>query len=263
MVLIQKELVLNKYKMFSNEAQNPGDSVINWVNDIIPNIVNNANNLFNYAIAFVILLIAIYWIYTGYTIFKDAKKRFAFNSSWMPYLILAVGIITGPIGKIVYNLVRPSRSQYELDFIAVEHKFYYNQASKVADCISCGAYVLEGHTYCTNCGTQNRFKCSKCGALTDYDDLYCYNCGLDFAKRREEIFSKIEKNKIKEIQKESKSLASSQNSKKGASSEKTKKEIASLQKIQDKARETINIITGKSKSLLIQAKEKANTFRKK
>ncbi len=184
--------------------QNPGDSLIDFINSLIPSVINDAPNLFNTSIRLLVLAFIIWWIYLGIQIYHDSQKRFDFESKYIYYLILVLGIISGPIGLIVYNIVKPKQTQGELDFIKVEHKFYYHQASKVVDCLDCGAYVLENHRFCTNCGVQNRFKCSKCGNLTDYDDNYCYTCGINFGNRRNQIFKRSEEKKLREKGKKTK-----------------------------------------------------------
>jgi predicted RNA-binding Zn-ribbon protein involved in translation (DUF1610 family) len=117
------------------------------------------------------------WLYCGVKIYFDAKDRFH-SSNATKYVFLVFGLITGPLGLILYTYTKPKYTPDEMEFIRVEHKFYYFQAAKVLDCIKCNSYVLEGQMHCTNCGTQNRFRCEKCNKLTDYDALYCPACGV-------------------------------------------------------------------------------------
>lgn len=165
--------------------------ILDFISNFIPYILNNSSSIFDFLIILAELLAVFFWFYCGYFIFNDSKKRYSFDSSSVYYAFLVLGLITGPIGLGFYLLTRPRYTFDELEFMKVEHKFYYHQASKVLDCIKCGAYVLEGHSNCTNCGTQNRFKCSNCEALTDYDDMYCNNCGHHFDKRYEEIYDSV------------------------------------------------------------------------
>lgn len=122
------------------------------------------------------LLALLLWIYFGYRMYADAKVRFRASLS-LSIVFLLVGIITGPIGLLIYSFSKPKYTQEELEFIKIEHKFYYHQASKVKDCTNCQAYVLEGHEFCTNCGVQNRVHCESCNALTDMSDSFCFSCG--------------------------------------------------------------------------------------
>jgi RNA polymerase subunit RPABC4/transcription elongation factor Spt4 len=142
-------------------------------------------------------VIGVFWIYCGLKIYFDARERFTTNTS-MKYLFLLFGLITGPLGLIIYQWTKPKFTPDELDFIRIEHKFYYHQASKVLDCLKCDAYVLEGHSFCTNCGTQNRFKCENCGALGDYDDKYCKECGSHLPYRMAE-FRKQQETRVEEM----------------------------------------------------------------
>lgn len=238
--------------MYNIKAQNLGDSIINWVEDAIQYTVSHSGDVFNAVIGIIVVALLFYWGYIGFKTFKDVRKRHKVSSAlWLGAILVGL-VILGPIGKIVYNIVRPEKSQEELDFLAVEHKFYYNQSSKVADCLFCGAYVLEDHTYCTNCGTQNRFKCKKCGTLTDYDDLFCFHCGENFGKRNEEIFANIREKKLKAKELSLKNKKSKENT----------SITPSIQVFQAKAKEALEKVTSKSKNLVNQAKEKATNLKK-
>lgn len=139
----------------------------------------------------VLTVLGALWLYCGIKIYFDARQRFATNAM-MKYLFLVFGIITGPLGLIIYNFTKPKYTPEELDFIRIEHKFYYHQASHVLDCLNCDAYVIEGHAFCTNCGTQNRFPCEQCSQLTDYDDKHCSSCGSQLPYRMTDFEKKVE-----------------------------------------------------------------------
>lgn len=137
-------------------------------------------------------LVFIVWIYCGVKLFIDARKRYKIT---MPLQILLgiLGLITGPIGLLFYILTRPKYTQEEVDFLRTEHKFYYQQASKVVECINCGKYLPEGHEFCTNCGEQNRLRCTNCNNLTNIDDKFCFYCGFEFGDdRKENLLKAIE-----------------------------------------------------------------------
>jgi len=175
------------------------DSILNWAQDGIPQIINNSSAIFNIIIAFIGVIIFLLWLYCGVVIYRDAKKRLNVNNIVFYLILMVVGMVLGPLGLVFYYIFRPKYTRDELDFVKVEHKFYYHQASKVVDCLQCGAYVLEGQLYCTNCGFQNRFRCESCKAVTDYDDLYCSNCGKDFEGRYDNILKKINSKPTAEV----------------------------------------------------------------
>lgn len=133
----------------------------------------------NMILNIVYIIIAVLWAYCGFRLYSDARRRFKMNVA-LKMLVLFVGIILGPIGLFLYTLVRPKFTTDEIDFLKVEHKFYYQQASKVIECMNCGEYLLEGHEFCTNCGEQNRLKCQNCNNLTNLHDKFCYYCGFKF-----------------------------------------------------------------------------------
>lgn len=137
----------------------------------------------------IILLAAALWIYSGIKLFLDARKRYDINP-FLQAVIFILGIITGPIGFLFYLLTRPKYTMDEVDFLKTEHKFYFQNASKVVECINCAVYVPEDHEYCSNCGEQNRIKCQNCNVLTNLDDKFCYKCGYKFDEERKDTILK-------------------------------------------------------------------------
>lgn len=167
------------------------DYIINLAQDVVPLVVNNSGQIFNFIMAFIVVLFFLLWPYSGFIIYKDAKKRLNFDNPVVYLFLTAIGIFFGPFSLIFYYVFRPKYTKDEIDFIEVERKFYYHQASKVLDCLKCGAYLLEDQLYCTNCGFQNRFRCENCNSITDYDDLYCSYCGKYFEGRYDDILKKM------------------------------------------------------------------------
>lgn len=219
------------------------ESILTWVQDSLPNIVNNSGSIFNTVLGFVGIIVFVLWLYCGVIIFSDARRRFQIKNPFFYLGLLLFGMVTGPFGLVLYIAVRPKHTSEELEFIKVEHKFYYHQASKVVDCLNCGAYVLEGQLHCTNCGFQNRFKCEKCGAVTDYDDLYCSNCGCNFEGRYEKILSKVDRDLPKVDTKDS--VAPNMTGMKEFGKKTTQKAKDSVKKVKEKAQNMIQSLRKK------------------
>jgi hypothetical protein len=166
------------------------NQILKILEDYIPFVTSDGNRdqIINYAI----LLAGVAWVYCGIKIYFDIGKRYKLNPI-LQLLALVFGVVTGPFGLLIYLLMRPSFTQEEVDFIKIEHKFYYQQASKVLECIKCNSYVLEDQIYCTECGTQNRYECENCHTFTDYNDKFCFSCGNDFKNRHNELLRKVGK----------------------------------------------------------------------
>lgn len=225
------------------------DAILTWVQDGIPNIVKNSSSIFNTVLGFVGVIVFILWLYCGVIIFSDARKRYRVRNPFFYLFLLLFGMITGPFGLVLYIAIRPKNTIEELEFIKVEHKFYYHQASKVVDCLNCGAYVLEGQLHCTNCGFQNRFKCEKCEAITDYDDLYCSNCGSSFEGRYESILKKADRVEMQEEKvKDQTNLTPDLSKVKEISKKTTQKARESVKRVKEKAQRLIQSLKSKSQS---------------
>jgi predicted RNA-binding Zn-ribbon protein involved in translation (DUF1610 family) len=154
------------------------------------------------------LLFLIVWIYCGVKLALDARRRYKLNYA-LQILLLILGVVTGPIGLLFYVLTRPKYTKDEVDFLQTEHKFYFQQASKVVECISCGKYIAEGHEYCTHCGEQNRIRCVNCNNLTNLDDKFCFYCGFKFDEdRKDNLLKALGSKELPKIELERDSITS-------------------------------------------------------
>jgi hypothetical protein len=169
-------------------SSNISDQFFNWLGNFIP-FITSANGV-NWFVKVLIIAGIILWFYFGLRMFWSVTSRLK-GGAFLYLSLFIAGILTGPLGLIIFNIFKPQYTPEELDFIKTEHKFYYQQSATVLDCIKCNAYILKDEAYCTNCGQQNRFKCESCNTLTDYDDNYCHTCGADFHDRYQSILASV------------------------------------------------------------------------
>ncbi len=179
---------------------NEESGIIKYITDLALSVLDQvANGNGPKLMAYIFFgALGVVWLYCGLKIYLDARHRF--NSSFpLQILFLFFGVITGPLGLVLYNLTKPKYTRDEMDFISIEHKFYFHQASKILDCLKCDSYVLEGQAHCTNCGTRNRFQCENCEYLSDYDDKYCSKCGNHLPDRMIGIRQERVEKKVSEV----------------------------------------------------------------
>lgn len=172
-----------------SEGTKLSETLNSWGEGFINFIISpNASNI---VLGIIIAFVLIIWIYYGVKVFLDATKRFADNK-FIQIVFLIMGLLSGPLGWVIYLITRPKYTTEDLEYIHLEQKFLYQNTATTLQCLKCGAFVLNGQTYCTYCGTQNRYKCEDCDSLTDYDHLFCFGCGKKFDKRFEKILKEIE-----------------------------------------------------------------------
>ncbi|BDQ04718.1 MAG: hypothetical protein KatS3mg084_0236 [Candidatus Dojkabacteria bacterium] len=170
--------------------------IIKLLEETLPDILNNSEIWLASLITILAFFFFVLWMYCGFFIFYDSIKRFG-KSPWV-FLLFVTGLLFGPFALVLYLIARPRQTLEDKAFIHLEHRFFYNEASKVLQCLNCDSYVLESHVFCTRCGAQNRYKCPKCSALTDSDDQYCWKCGYDFGDRYQKLVQSIQKKKSSE-----------------------------------------------------------------
>jgi len=95
-------------------------------------------------------------ILIGVWVYKDAEKRNMDN----PAVWLAVVLLGGCIGCIVYLIVREPKPHYSTDTYnppttsieATSNQPSYQQSTSMNYCPNCGGKVEEGTKYCNHCG---------------------------------------------------------------------------------------------------------------
>ncbi len=122
-------------------------------------------------------LLAVLWIACAYWVFKDARRRIDDK------IVLAVatltGIVFGPLGLIVYAIVRPpetlaDRQEHELEVAMMEARIGGEER-----CSFCKTPVREDYLVCPTCGRRLRTSCPSCRKPIDPQWRICPFCEAD------------------------------------------------------------------------------------
>ncbi|UCH61804.1 MAG: zinc ribbon domain-containing protein [Fidelibacterota bacterium] len=73
-------------------------------------------------------------------------------------------------------LAEVAEVMHELDSVPGNHNPPEN-GTAISDCPSCGAPIVPGTRYCSNCGTAVGDVCPGCGATVSSGDRFCASCG--------------------------------------------------------------------------------------
>jgi hypothetical protein len=109
---------------------------------------------------------AVFWLATGFWVFKDARRRIA--DPWLVGLASLFGFAVPFLGPIVYLFFRPPEylddvRERELEIRAIEERLRLRSL----ECPVCRAAVEPAYVVCPVCTTRLKQACSGCGAPLD------------------------------------------------------------------------------------------------
>lgn len=133
--------------------------------------------LWNFLVLLSYFLLAVLWIACAYWVFKDARRRIDDN------IVLAVavltGIIFGPIGLIVYTIVRPPETLAERQEHQLEVEMMQQRIGEEQRCSFCKTSVRDDYLVCPTCGRRLRTACPECRKPLDPQWRVCPYCEAD------------------------------------------------------------------------------------
>jgi RNA polymerase subunit RPABC4/transcription elongation factor Spt4 len=121
---------------------------------------------------------AVLWIACAYWVFKDARRRI--DDKIVLAVAVLTGIVFGPVGLIVYAIVRPpetlaERREHELEVAMMESRIGGDEER----CSFCKTPVKGDYLVCPTCGRRLRTSCSSCRKPIDPQWRVCPYCEAD------------------------------------------------------------------------------------
>lgn len=122
-------------------------------------------------------LLVVLWIACAYWVFKDARRRV--DDKIVLAVAVLTGIVFGPVGLIVYAIVRPAettadRRERELEMLMMEQRIGEEQR-----CSFCKTPVRDDYLVCPTCGRRLRTTCASCRKPIDPQWRVCPFCEAD------------------------------------------------------------------------------------
>ena len=125
----------------------------------------------------VYFFVAVLWIACAYWVFKDARRRI--DDKIVLAVAVLTGIVFGPVGLIVYAIVRPpvtlaERQEHDLEVAMMETRIGDEER-----CSFCKTPVREDYLVCPTCGRRLRTSCPSCRKPIDPQWRVCPYCEAD------------------------------------------------------------------------------------
>jgi hypothetical protein len=122
-------------------------------------------------------LIAVLWIACAYWVFKDARRRI--DDKIVIAVCVLTGIVFGPLGLIVYAIVRPPELLADRDERELEMQTLAQRLTEETRCSFCKTPVKSDYLVCPTCGRRLRSTCSHCGKPLEPNWRVCPYCEAD------------------------------------------------------------------------------------
>jgi hypothetical protein len=121
--------------------------------------------------------LVVLWIACAYWVFKDARRRI--DDKIVITVAVLTGIVFGPLGLIVYAIVRPAvtladRREHELEVQMMEQRVNEDER-----CTFCKTPVRDDYLVCPTCGRRLRTSCPSCRKPIDPQWRVCPYCEAD------------------------------------------------------------------------------------
>lgn len=125
----------------------------------------------------VYFVLVVFWIACAYWVFKDARRRV--DDKIVLTVCVLVGVVFGPIGLIVYAIVRPPEYLEDVRERELEVRMMEQRISEEARCSFCKTPVKDDYLVCPTCGRRLRTTCPSCRRPIEPQWRVCPYCEAD------------------------------------------------------------------------------------
>lgn len=121
--------------------------------------------------------VAVLWISCAYWVFKDARRRI--DDKIVLLVAVLTGIVFGPLGLIVYAIVKPAETISERQARELEMRMMEQRVGEESRCSFCKTPVRDDYLVCPTCGRRLRTMCPSCRKPVEPQWRVCPFCEAD------------------------------------------------------------------------------------
>jgi RNA polymerase subunit RPABC4/transcription elongation factor Spt4 len=132
------------------------------------------------AIACLTALLVAFWVGLVVWTFRDIRARTRDLFAWLLATLLV--LVTGPIGLLLYLLLRPRETLAQSYDRQLEEEALLRDITNRRACPSCQAVTEPDWLICPHCSTELRRACAGCGRALDLKWKACPYCKTPVAK---------------------------------------------------------------------------------
>lgn len=121
--------------------------------------------------------VVVLWLSCAYWVFKDARRRI--EDKIVLSVAVLTGLVFGPVGLIVYAIVRPPETLTDRRAAELEQQMMEQRIQEEERCSFCKTPVREDYLVCPTCGRRLRTACPMCRRPIDPRWRVCPYCEAD------------------------------------------------------------------------------------
>jgi RNA polymerase subunit RPABC4/transcription elongation factor Spt4 len=128
------------------------------------------------AAVFIVVSFVVFWVGLVWWVSQDILTRT--RDKIIVSAAVAITAILGPVGILIYLVVRPRQTLKERVGELMEQEMML-QASAITICPTCERVAQDNFLACPHCGTTLKKACIECGKLLAMDWEHCPYCGAN------------------------------------------------------------------------------------
>jgi RNA polymerase subunit RPABC4/transcription elongation factor Spt4 len=139
-----------------------------------PELLNQVGVILEIIVAAFTALIVAFWIGLVIWTFRDIRSRTRDVFAWLLAVVLV--LVTGPIGWLLYLLVRPKTTLAEVYDRQLEEEALLRDITARRACPKCQTVTEPDWLVCPVCRTELRRTCTSCGKPLELNWVACPYC---------------------------------------------------------------------------------------
>ena len=137
-------------------------------------LLNTIGVILELFVAGMTALLVAFWIGLVVWTFRDIRSRTRDVFAW--FLATVLVLILGPIGWLLYFLLRPRETLAQVYDRQLEEEVLLRDITTRRACRKCQAVTEADWLLCPRCGTELRHQCEDCGRPLELDWIACPYC---------------------------------------------------------------------------------------
>jgi len=141
-----------------------------------PELLNSIGVVLEVVVAMITALLVAFWISLVVWTLKDIRSRTRDVFAWLLAVLLVLA--TGPIGWLLYSMLRPRETMAEVYDRQLEEEALLRDITTRRACPHCQAVTEPEWLVCPHCRTELRRTCAECGRALDLNWIACPYCTM-------------------------------------------------------------------------------------
>jgi hypothetical protein len=134
-------------------------------------------------------LLVVLWLACAYWVYKDARRRV--DDKIILTVCVLTGLVFGPLGLIVYAIVRPPELLADRDSRELEMQMMAARLNEEQRCSFCKTPVRDDYLVCPTCGRRLRSTCTHCGKPLEPNWRVCPYCEADVRAAPPAVYDRL------------------------------------------------------------------------